>query len=86
MEELLLRIEQEDGLGKLEDYSTDKVAQALARFTEALRKALLLLEQETKDGEEENSSVNAKWLQTSTVGTWTIEVGTCHLGCQSPGR
>jgi hypothetical protein len=62
MEELLLRIEQEDGLGKLENYSTDNVTQALARFTEALRNVLLLFEQETKDGEEDTFSVNAKWL------------------------
>ena len=62
MEELLFQIEREDGLGKLEKYSRDDVAEALARFADALRQVLPILEQESKEDDDDSSVVNAKWL------------------------
>jgi hypothetical protein len=60
MEALFRKIEEEDGMVKVGDYPRDDVSQALARFAEALRQVLPILEEETKDDEGDN--IDAKWL------------------------
>ena len=61
MEELLIQFEQENGPGKLEDFSGDEVGKALKQFADALRQALpFLQEEESKEGE--TNLINAQWL------------------------
>ena len=61
MEELLSQFEEDDGFGKVGKISKDDISQALIRFTEALRQALPLLDEEAKI-EINDGGVDVHWL------------------------
>jgi hypothetical protein len=83
MEALLLKLEEEEsnnGSSKVPDFSRDDVSQALARFVQALREAIPLLEGETKIDDSDNNTdgINMKWLL-SLVEKIPSELGSQQL-------
>jgi hypothetical protein len=76
MQAVLQRIEEEDGLGKVGDYSHDDVSQAISRFADALRQALPILQQETRD--DEDDKIDAQWLL-RICAKIPSELGPLHL-------
>lgn len=62
MEDILNQIEAEEGPGKVSPLPQHEIAQALARFTKALRLALPLLEGEAKVDEFSGTGITAQWL------------------------
>jgi hypothetical protein len=81
MEALLQKLEEEEtnGSSKVPDFSRDAVSQALARFVEALREAIPLLEGEAKiDSNDNTDDINMKWLL-SLVDKIPSELGSQQL-------
>lgn len=81
MEILLQKLEEEEneGLSEVPDFSRDDVSQALARFVEALREAIPLLEGEAKiDSDDNETGINMEWLL-SLVDQIPSELGSQQL-------